>query len=64
MTSTNLHYHAFLLRFWRDDETVPWRIQLEDPHTGERRGFTSIEQMVAYLDERLETSDSPEGTQS
>ncbi|GAB4581706.1 MAG: hypothetical protein Fur0022_44560 [Anaerolineales bacterium] len=48
------HYHSFLLRIWRDDEQTPWRVQLEDPHTGERRGFTSIEQMVTYLDKHLE----------
>lgn len=64
MPNSHSLYHAFLLRFWRDDETVPWRIQLEDPHTGERRGFASLEQMIAYLGERLETAPPVEGTPS
>lgn len=64
MTYPHSLYHAFLLRLWRDDETVSWRIQLEDPHTGERRGFASLEQMVAYLRERLETAPPVEGNPS
>jgi len=46
-------YHSYLLRLWRDDDTSPWRVQLEDPHTGERRGFSSVEKMIAFLDSQL-----------
>jgi hypothetical protein len=54
MSPSSHLYHSFLLRLWRDDETSPWRVQLEDPHTGERRGFSSMEKMVEFLDCRME----------
>ncbi len=43
-------YHSYLLRLWRAD-TVDrlWRASLEDPHTGERIGFASLEQLFAFL---------------
>ncbi|NUM43370.1 MAG: hypothetical protein HUU38_01585 [Anaerolineales bacterium] len=47
------HYTSFLLRLWRDDEHTPWRIQLEDPHTGARHGFASMERLVAFLDQQM-----------
>ena len=47
-------YVAYLLRCWveqREDAAAPpaWRFSLEDPHTGRRRGFASLEQLVAAL---------------
>ena len=44
-------YLAFLLRVWQansDDETV-WRASLEDPHTGERHAFASLEALYTFL---------------
>lgn len=43
------HYHAYLLRIWREDENTPWRIQLETPHTSETLGFASLENLYAFL---------------
>jgi hypothetical protein len=43
---------SFLLRLWRSD--VEWRISLENPITGERNGFTSIESLVDFLKNDLE----------
>lgn len=50
-------YLAYLLRLWRvDDDGQPlWRATLEDPHTGERRGFADLSQLFAFLEERLGT---------
>ena len=47
-------YCAYLLRCWetsdRGSDLLPaWRYSLEDPHSGERRGFASFEALVAHL---------------
>lgn len=42
-------YRAFLVRLWRDQPSAPWRAAVEDPHTGERRAFGSLEALFAYI---------------
>jgi hypothetical protein len=46
-------YHAYLLRLWQtgEDEAVAWRVLLEDPRTGERRGFADLDSLFAFLNE-------------
>jgi hypothetical protein len=59
-------YHAYLLRLWRTrqaDRSV-WRASLEDPHTGERRGFASLAQLVDYLQHTLEEQPEHEEARS
>ena len=48
-------YQSFLLRLWRDDVNglQVWRISLEDPFSGERRGFASLEDLCAYLEMKM-----------
>jgi hypothetical protein len=48
-------YRSYLLRLWRasDGDLPIWRASLEDPHTGERRGFAGLEQLFAFLDHEL-----------
>lgn len=41
-------YRAFLLRLWQVRGTH-WRASIEDPHTGERRTFASVELLAAFL---------------
>jgi hypothetical protein len=44
-------YLSYLLRLWVDDangEQV-WRISLEHPLSGERRGFASLDDLCAHL---------------
>lgn len=46
-------YHVFVLRAW-EERCAPaglalWRFSVETPGTGHRRGFASLEAMVAYL---------------
>jgi hypothetical protein len=46
-------YRAYLLRLWRVLDANGhrgWRASLEDPQTGVRRGFASLEHLLAYLD--------------
>jgi hypothetical protein len=44
-------YMAYLLRLWqvKDRGTVGWRASLESPHTGESRGFASLDDLFAFL---------------
>ena len=46
-------YQAYLLRLWEErphaDWPAEWRFSLEDPHTGERRGFADFDTLIAFL---------------
>lgn len=49
-----LHYHNFILSVWQDNNSLSsaqpvWRFSLENPHTGERTGFTSTHELMCYL---------------
>jgi len=54
MTDQSSDYMAFLLRLWRVDENdgVQWRASLEEPGTGQRRGFADIDRLCAFLEEQ------------
>jgi hypothetical protein len=47
---------SFILRLWRADEQEAgnWHASLEEPSTGERFGFASLEQLFAFLMELSE----------
>ncbi|MCE7985022.1 MAG: hypothetical protein DYG89_27930 [Caldilinea sp. CFX5] len=53
MATDQPNYHAYLLRLWRVETqhtgAATWRASLEDPHTGLRLGFATLEQLFAYL---------------
>jgi hypothetical protein len=52
-------YHSYLLRFWKEGS---WRFMLENPHTGERKGFGSFAALVAFLEEQMgEEAERSEG---
>jgi hypothetical protein len=50
-------YQAWLLRCWHEPGAAGpgggWRFSLEDPHSGQRRGFASLERLVAALAHEL-----------
>jgi len=52
---TKREYRSYLLRLWCA-ETLDscWQASLEDPHTGKRIGFASLEQLFAFLMEQVE----------
>jgi len=56
-------YRAYLLRLWEteDEGRCVWRASLEDPATGERHGFASLEALVAYLVRETAPPASPSG---
>ena len=48
-------YHTYLLRCWQErsiqaEEAIKvWRFSLENPRTGHRHGFASLEALLAWL---------------
>ena len=49
-------YRSYLLAFWEErsqDSGVAetWRFSLQDPHTGQRRGFACLADLVALLEQ-------------
>ena len=43
-------YKAYLLRLWRESGEGGWRATLESPGSGERAGFATLAELVAYLE--------------
>ncbi len=45
-------YRSYLLRLWRskDESTISWFASLEDPVSGERKGFSSLDALVTFLE--------------
>ena len=61
MTKSNSgNYFAYMLRLWRDDEHSPWRVMLENPHTGQSLGFSSMTALYAFLDGQTEQTNKSE----
>ena len=53
---------SYLLRIWRvkrDDEFV-WLASLQDPLTGKRQGFSSLEDLYIFLSRQIDEA-VPEG---
>jgi hypothetical protein len=55
MSGDQLCYLAYMLRVWQvsDDGELTWRASLENPPTGERRGFASPEMLFEFLREQI-----------
>ena len=55
-------YYTFLLTFWEERNHDPksssvWPFRLEDPRTGQKRGFVSLEHMITALNEEMWSED-------
>ena len=65
MSEKPRRYISYLLRLWQVSSggELVWRASLENPHTGERRGFARLADLVAFLEEemrnRTQTGDGP-----
>lgn len=51
-------YRSYLLTFWEERnrdaaEPAVWRFSLEDPRTGQRRGFADLEAILGFLQAEL-----------
>jgi hypothetical protein len=61
-------YQSYLLRLWRANGSTDrarqgepvWRASLEDPLTGERMGFASLDDLVAYLRQATDAQPGPQ----
>ena len=52
---TNPKYRVYVLRLWRTESPdLFWRASLENPRTGERVGFESLERLFAFLMDQVE----------
>jgi hypothetical protein len=51
MTTHASRYKAFLLRIWQveNDGKLIWHASLEDSHTNERQGFSSLDALFEFL---------------
>ena len=73
MVGTREHgrYLAYLVRLWQvnHEGEAAWYASIEDPHTGERRGFASLNALFVFLHGQTEgasaasTLDSTSSTQ-
>ena len=63
---THPNYVSFLLRLWQvsdEGKSQPspkkavWRASLENPHTGERKGFANLDELFDFL--RAQTEEIP-----
>ena len=48
-------YLSYLLRLWQTrsgDERI-WRASLENPHTGERKGFATLADLFTFLEQEI-----------
>ena len=54
VTKERRPYMAYLLRVWQvqGKEGPSWRASLENAHTGERRGFASLEELFDFVREQ------------
>jgi hypothetical protein len=55
VTERQRPYLAYLLRLWQtqDKGEIGWRASLENAHTGEKLAFAHLDELVAFLRERI-----------
>jgi hypothetical protein len=48
--------HAFAIRIWGEGGEIAsrWRGRIDDLHTGERRYFGSLSELIEYIHRRIE----------
>ena len=70
MGSEQRQYVAYLLRLWQVTSAGRrvWRASLQTVHMGERQGFASVAQLIAFLQEQTRSPDQgkpdPDSTRS
>jgi len=49
-------YRSYLLRLWEEDINGKqvWRISLENPFSGDRRGFANLNDLCAFLKDKMQ----------
>jgi len=44
------HYHAYLLRLWREGPDAPWRAMVEDTGNGRKQAFPTLQHLIIFLE--------------
>lgn len=57
-TKYSLRYYACLMRIWREDDSLPWRVQLQHVSAGEPLLFPDLLAAVAFIEAQLAEKDS------
>lgn len=62
MSEERRRYTSYLLRLWQTERkgALVWRASLESAHTGERRGFSSLVELCAFLEQETAAAESGE----
>jgi hypothetical protein len=62
MSGQGRRYLSYLLRLWQTERggTLVWQASLEHAGTGERRGFASLADLVAFLEQETAPEDEEE----
>jgi hypothetical protein len=55
-------YQSYLLRFWRENAHMPWRVLLVHVSTGEEKRFPSTDALFLYLHQQTSSPDRPQKT--
>jgi hypothetical protein len=60
-------YRTYLLTFWEERSQDPaiaavWRFRLEDPRSGQRHGFGSLEEVMSFLRNELDSNEAESST--
>ncbi len=63
MSSEQRGYISYLLRLWqiKSGGELVWRASLESPHTGERKGFASLDDLFAFLRRQIGAASDTNG---
>ena len=70
MTQKQPDYLAYLVRLWRANDITEsraparepvWRVSIENPHTRERQGFASLEELLDFLRKQIGAAPDPNG---
>jgi hypothetical protein len=60
MSKEQPDYISYLLRIWRSNgDKTDWRASLQNPHTGERIGFASIDELCIFLRKQTDVESKP-----
>ena len=60
MAKQPVNYLSYLLRLWRTGEHSAWKASLEDPQTGVRWGFGSLEVLFRFLKRKAQSLAEPD----
>lgn len=60
------NYHIFMLKCWPEHQqgngfTTFWRFSLEDPTTGQRKGFAQLDDLLVSIRQQLQDIMAGEG---